>query len=386
MSLTYQSVVSRETKLERSVLELTRQLIRTRSINPPGDEKHCAALLGGMLDQAGFEVALYDYANSRTSLIAHLAGPADSAPICLTGHLDTVPLGAAPWKHNALTADVVGDRLYGRGSSDMKSGVAAMTMAGIAIARLPARKAGLVLVFTAGEETGCDGSRYLRELDVLPKAGALLVGEPTSNIPIIGHKGALWLEAEFAGLTAHGSTPEQGDNAVIKAARGVLRLADHDFHVCHQFLGKPTLNVASLHGGMNINSVPDRASIQIDVRTVPGQDNAAICNEIAALLAEHASLSRIVDVDPVASDPQNEWISSVFDLCERTTGQRFDSQGASFFTDAAVLTGAMGNVPTLILGPGEASQAHKTDEYCFVSRIEAATELYLEIVRRWMAL
>jgi succinyl-diaminopimelate desuccinylase len=89
-----------------------------------------------------------------------------------------------------------------------------------------------VLVFTAGEETGCDGARYLAGLgDVLPKAGALVVGEPTANDPLIGHKGALWLKAAFHGVTAHGSMPEQGDNAVYKAARGVVRLSEHGFNV-----------------------------------------------------------------------------------------------------------------------------------------------------------
>jgi succinyl-diaminopimelate desuccinylase len=369
-------------------IQLTRDLVRLRSINPPGEEEPCARLLAVPLEAAGFRVSSHSFAAGRTSIVATLDGSGDGEPICLTGHLDTVPLGTAPWTRDPLAAETDGDRLFGRGSSDMKSGVAAMLVAALEMARLPNRKTGIVLIFTAGEETGCDGARYLTQINgLLPKAGALLVGEPTGNYPLIGHKGALWLKAAFHGVTAHGSMPELGDNAVLKAARGVLRLAEHGFDATrHNHLGGPSLNVGSLHGGLNVNSVPDQAEVQIDIRTVPGQSNAAISEDVARVIGEGAELSRIVDVGAVASNPQNEWISDVFDLYERVSGQRVDPRGAPFFTDASVLTPAMGGVPTLIMGPGETAMAHKTDEYCHLSKIEAAVELYAEILRRWLHL
>jgi succinyl-diaminopimelate desuccinylase len=369
-------------------VSLTQGLVRLRSINPPGDEEPCALLLARLLETAGLTIETYGFGEGRSCLVARLDGPAGSEPICFTGHLDTVPLGLAPWRAEPFAAEIEGERLYGRGSSDMKSGVAAIAVMASELARLPRRRAGLLLVFTAGEETGCEGARYLAGLPgVLPRAGALVVGEPTGNVPLIGHKGALWLKASFSGRTAHGSMPELGDNAVYKAARGVLRLAGHDFGACrHHHLGAPSLSVGSLHGGLNVNSVPDLAEVQIDIRTVPGQSNERICEEVSAALGEGASLSRLVDVDAVASDPQNEWISGVFDLYERRTGTMVDPRGAPFFTDASVLAPALGGVPTLVMGPGEASMAHKTDEYCLVPKIGEAVELYGEIARRWMGM
>ena len=369
-----------------SAITLTQELTRLRSINPPGDEKPCAELLGRLLEAAGLEVSFHSFAEGRTSLIATLEGPDNAPPLCFTGHLDTVPLGTAAWDFDPLGGEMDGDRLYGRGSSDMKSGVAAMTLAAIELARLPRRKSGLVLIFTAGEETGCDGARFLVGLgDVLPKAGALVVGEPTGNAPLVGHKGALWLQAAFRGVTAHGSMPEQGDNALYKAARGVLKLAEHGFNLQrHHHLGGPTINVGSMHGGLNINSVPDLAKVEIDIRTIPGQSNDALCEEIGDLLGKDAELSRIVDVGAVASSPENPWIESVFALCERATGEPVDPRGATYFTDASVLVPAMGHIPALILGPGETAMAHKTDEYCLVTKIEGAVELYTEIARDWM--
>lgn len=371
--------------MSAQAVALTRELLARRSINPPGEEDACTRHVGAQLEAAGFHVAYHAFGPGRTSLVATLGGTADHPPICFTGHVDTVPLGAAEWSVDPFGATTDGDKLYGRGASDMKSGVAAMVVAAMDIARLPRRKAGLVLIITAGEETGCEGARHLAHVvKAVPQAGALIVGEPTGNVPLIGHKGAVWLRANFSGRTAHGSMPEQGDNAVYKAARGLLRLEDYHFDVpAHRHLGRPTINVGSIKGGLNVNSVPDLAEVGIDIRTIPAQDNAALIAEIGAVLGTTA-LQPFVDVGAVASDPQNEWISDVFDLYERHTGLRANPAGAPFFTDASELTPAMGGVPTLVLGPGETAMAHKTDEYCLISRIGEAVELYREIALRWM--
>ena len=132
----------------------------------------------------------------------------------------------------------------------------------------------LVLIITAGEETGCTGAAALirGEAQCCPQVGALVVAEPTGNQLLVGHKGALWLEAVTTGVTAHGSMPEKGVNAVYKAARAVTALQDFDFNFArHDVLGNPTLNVGAISGGLNINSVPDRAVIGIDIRTIPGR-------------------------------------------------------------------------------------------------------------------
>src|SRR5581483_8072858 len=116
-------------RMAASAFELTRDLVRLRSINPPGDEAACARLIGGILEEAGFAVSSHSYGPGRANIVARLTGAGDKEPICFTGHMDTVPLGAAPWQRDPLAAERDGDKLYGRGSSDMKSGVAAMVAA-----------------------------------------------------------------------------------------------------------------------------------------------------------------------------------------------------------------------------------------------------------------
>jgi succinyl-diaminopimelate desuccinylase len=242
-----------------------------------------------------------------------------------------------------------------------------------------------MLVITAGEETGCSGAEALvRANGQLGQVGALVVAEPTGNKPLVGHKGALWLEAETRGVTAHGSMPEQGVNAVYKAARAVAALQEFDFNVArHDVLGGPTINVGTIQGGLNINSVPDRAIIGIDIRNIPAQSHAQIREQLTSYLGRDVTLRTLLDAKSVWTDPHHPWISEVFQVAWNVEGVGDDIGAAPYFTDASVLTPAFGSPPTVIIGPGELALGHQTNEYCLVSRIERATEMYAQLVRNW---
>ena len=265
---------------------LTRLLLRENTINPPGGEARSIGILAGMLEEAGFATRTVDLAPGRPNLIARIAGTDPDAPaLGFTGHIDIVPLGEAPWRHDPFAGETDGDLLYGRGSSDMKGGVAAMVVAARAIARDRRRRAGIELVLTAGEETGC--ARAPAEIVEVPgslgRVGALVVGEPTGLAPRLGHRGVIWIRLRFKGRTAHASMPHEGDNAVLKAARAAVLLSEYDFGgIAHPALGRPTLNVGRLEGGLNLNSVPDSAVLGIDIRPIPGQSSGAILAELRA--------------------------------------------------------------------------------------------------------
>lgn len=364
---------------------LTRTLVAFNTINPPGDERPCAEHLGRLLEDVGFTVSYHEFAERRTSLVARIGGSSETTPLCFTGHIDTVPLGATPWTVEPFAGEISDGKLYGRGTTDMKSGVAAFVVAVLRLGRELAAGPGVILVITAGEETGCEGAYHLAGLgDVLGEAGAIVVAEPSSNQPWIGHKGAIWLTARTTGVTAHGSMPEQGVNAVYKAANAIGKLEDFDFNIARDaILGKPTLNVGTVHGGLNINSVPDMAEIGIDIRTTPGQDHATILSNLSGYLGDGVELETVVDVGGVLTDPANEWMQEVFDIMSGILGSRPEAHTATYFTDASALAPAYGGAPTVILGPGEATMAHQTDEYCIVDRIGEAVEAYTEIARRW---
>src|ERR687887_814635 len=162
-------------------VELTRELVRFDTVNPTSTEERCAEHVARLLEGGGFALARHAFAPGRTSLVAR-HGRGARAPLCFAGHLDTVPLGAAPWTRDPFGGELDGGKLYGRGSSDMKSGVAAMVEAALRLAKTPLHKAGLTLVLVAGEETGCEGAAHLAKVPgALGRAGALVVGEPTEN-------------------------------------------------------------------------------------------------------------------------------------------------------------------------------------------------------------
>jgi succinyl-diaminopimelate desuccinylase len=366
-------------------LVLTRDLLAYNTINPPGMERACARHLGALLEGAGFSVRYHEFEEARTSLVATIGGVHDKAPICFTGHIDVVPLGAAPWTREAFAGETDGDRLYGRGSTDMKGGIAAFVVAALELAHELSRGPGLVLVITAGEEVGCEGARYLADQKLLDRAGAIVVAEPTANYPYIGHKGLAWYEIETRGVTAHGSMPEVGDNAILKMARVLGDLEHFHFPVeSHPVMGKPTMNVGTICGGLNTNSVPDEARITVDTRTVPGIDHAHLCASLQSLLAPRgAHVKTLVDVAPLYTEPGEAWVQEVFELCTPYLGARPEPRTISFSTDGTDLKRGFGGPPAVILGPGEPALAHQTDEWCSLTRLGESVELFRTLMQRW---
>jgi succinyl-diaminopimelate desuccinylase len=364
-----------------SALDLALELVRLDTVNPPGDEAPAADLVEGRLAAAGFSVERLEHAQGRPNLIARLPGRDPDRPaLCMTGHLDTVPLGGAPWSVEPF-GELRDGHLCGRGASDMKGGVAAIVIAAERVAALGRGDAGLELVFTAAEETGCEGARWLAGAGALGRAGAVLVAEPTSGVPLLAHKGVLFARASTEGVSAHGSAPHLGRNAIYPLAHAVVALSEIVFDVpAHPLLGAPTLNVGTIHGGSGINLVPDRAEAQIDVRTIPGLTGEMVLERLRAAAGSEVTVEPWIDLDPVVTDPGDPWLETVFDIRPASPG------AVSYFTDAAALTPAYGNPPTVIWGPGEADQAHQTDEWASADLIDAAAADYFELARRWCGL
>lgn len=366
---------------------LTKSLLGFQTVNPPGQERDCARHAGALLEGWGFRVEYHEYAERRTSVIARAGGSGSKRPLCLTGHLDVVALGTRAWSKDPFAGETDGDRLFGRGTSDMKSGVAAILLAAASLKDRFAGTPGVVVVLTAGEEGGCIGSQRLAQTQLLGEAGAMVVGEPTSNYPLVGHKGSIKFHATFRGVAAHGSMPHLGVNAIYKAARALGALEGFDFKAKpHPVMGSPTLNVGTVEGGNGINIVPDVAKIGIDVRTVPGMDHRELLGRLQALLGEEAALDVFSDLPPVWTAPEHEWVQRVFEICKPFAGEAPAARAAPYMTDAANLLKAYAGAPTIVLGPGEAQMAHQTDEYCSMERIRQSVEIYERIIRDWCAI
>lgn len=363
-----------------NVIDLARQLVRTDTSNPPGKEAPAAQILQPILEAAGFKVESHEMAPGRPCLVARIG---QEPFLCLTGHLDTVPADPAEWTCDPFAADIKNGDLYGLGSSDMKSGVAAIVTAACRMAEQPFQQGGLVLVLTAAEETGCQGAEFLAGKSVLGSAGAMLIAEPSGMQPFVGHKGAMWVQAIARGKAAHGSRPEEGDNAIYKAARAISRIAEFRPAVePHPILGPPTISVGTIQGGVKTNVVPAKAEFSMDLRLIPGQDADSVLQELGGVLGPDIEISGWKASEALMSDPSDPWIIEVMEITTRLSGRRHEPGGASYFTDGSALSRAMGNPPAIVLGPG--SMAHQADEHCPVAEIELAARSYEEIMRRWL--
>ncbi|MBK8884956.1 MAG: M20 family metallopeptidase [Bacteroidales bacterium] len=367
------------------VISLTRELLSYDNINPPGNEGEIARFTGRILAENGFRTDYYPFEEGRLHLVAERGLSDKQPPVVLSGHFDTVPLGNKKWNEDPFSGHVHDGKIWGRGSSDMKGGLAAMILASVSAFELSPPPGGIRLIFSAAEELGCIGIQQLAGILKNPgKASAVIVGEPTSNHPFIGHKGALYINVVTKGITAHSSMPHLGDNAIYKAARSILKAKDFQFMAEKDpLLGFPTINVGRMSGGMNINSVPDHAEFSIDIRSTSKVDHSELLHRLTVELGQETALETLVNMGSVHTREDDPFVQLVYDICRVDRENRSLMKTLPYLTDGSVLQRLYKGAPTIILGPGQPEMAHQTDEFCFTDKLEEAVNIYREIIIKW---
>jgi succinyl-diaminopimelate desuccinylase len=284
-------------------------------------------------------------------------------------HVDTVPVpDAGAWQRDPFGADLDGGRVWGRGASDMKAGLAA---AAVAVARAdPATPVALLL--TSDEEIGSKGAAAAAEAIAGQRIGAVVVPEATGNQVVLGHKGALWLAVRTAGRAAHGSTPERGHNAVLDLAALLARAGGEIPLRSDAFLGTETWNPGVIAGGTVPNVVPDRAEVVIDMRTVAEGSDLLRWWQAQP---EVADVEVRVDLPPVGTPAGDPWVATLPGPVRPTP--------ATYFTDASVLVGVVGGAPIVVWGPGTPAVMHAVDEYVELTELEQAASAFADVVARW---
>lgn len=372
------------------VVELTRALVGMDTISVNNNEAPVLEKISALLQKAGFTCTMQHYdkdITTRANLIAELA-PGDAQPaVCLGGHIDTVPFGNAEWDYDPLGGVIEDGRLYGRGTADMKGGMSAMICAAVKMApRMNGRN--LILHVYGGEELGLIGSRYVAKSDPahLGCIGAVIVGEPTGGRPQFGHKGVTWFQLETRGVTAHASMPDKGENALTKLLPGAARLAGFQPADEHPYLGRSTLVLSVMQSGLNTNSVPDSAVLNMDCRTVAGQDIEKLAADIKAMAGPDAELRIITDIMPLWTEPEMPWSLAVRKIVEQVTGREAGPEVAVFATDASALRLGLPDTPMIVLGPGDQDMAHRTNEFVRVDDLREAQTIYERIIEDWYKL
>lgn len=388
-----------------NAVELTQKLVSFQSINPPGNESEAIEFIRQWLLKLGFEVQVFEFGKQRANLVARFGS--QQSPVCLSGHIDVVPLGAAPWTKDPFAANVENGRLYGRGSCDMKGGIAAFLIATRElIQNAQALKDGLLIIITGGEETGCTGARALTEQMSPMNCKLLVIPEPTGNQAVIAHKGVAWLRLVAKGKTAHGSMPSQGVNAILKMSRALLALEVAPLPgIPHPLLGPATMNVGVITGGQNTNSVADRCWANVDFRLTPNCSSKDIKDWLGQT-APYVEVEQVLAECPsIFSNPHDPTLAQVLTglhnagLIHEPNGKVIheapcaghvhtgydpanDVTSAVYFTDASVLKAWLNDAPTLIIGPGDGVMAHQTDEFVEIGKLEHSVNIFRAMLQQ----
>jgi len=393
--------------LEKTLAEL----VAIPSVNPMGRtvavpefyEYKLTDYLERAFGRLGLKTHRQPVAPLRDNLLARLEGrptPEEGGSLILFEvHQDTVPVDGMtiePW-----TPMIRDGRLYGRGSCDVKGGMAAMLGA---VARLaaetPENRPTVVMACTVNEEYGFTGATNLCQTwsdhssPLLPRRpDAAIVAEPTSLDIVVAHKGVARWRCHTHGRAAHSSRPEAGDNAIYRMARVVAALERFHAQVLgdrppHPLCGPPTLSVGTIAGGISVNTVPDHCTIEIDRRLLPGEDPAAAQREVIDFVANalhDPKSASLVEHEPLLIQSTGLAETGNHDLAERlatatrTVVGRAKKIGVPFGTDAAAYSRA--GVPTVVFGPGSIEQAHTADEWISLEEVRLASEILYCFVR-----
>ncbi len=368
------------------MMKLARDLIATNSENPPGREADAARVLKEHMEAHGL-ICTQVGRSERPNLIFS-SGRTGKAQLVLHGHLDTVPAGAREsWSHDPFESEVVNGRLYGRGACDMKGPMAALAETLIEYSKEPQSRP-LLMLATSDEESGCLGAEDVALSGQLAGTKFGVCAEPTDLDVLVGERGMLWTRVSAVGKAAHGSRPENGLNAInmcmdalrVLIKRGYAYEADH-------MMGRPTVNIGTIKGGIRINVVPDQCEALVDMRLVKGQTPDSVLGQMrdrlqSAGLSERVSVEYVFGKPPVRAPPDSEIVTVAAQAVHKIMGKTLKLRAATFGTDCSVLQPKVGIV-SVICGPGSIEQAHQPDEYISVNQLLKSVDVYLTIARHF---
>ena len=367
-------------------LALTREMVAIPSVNPEleeggAGEEVLARWCAGLLEEWGFTVSVSRAGEERTSVVGRLGG--GGPRLLLNGHLDTV--GVTGMSIPPFEPREEDGRLYGRGSCDMKAGVAAILSVAREVGRAPPPQGELVVALTADEEHGSVG--LLSLLDQGLTADAAVVCEPTSLAVAPANKGFVWYHLLFRGRAAHGSRPELGVDAIRGAGRFLTYLdqveAELSARGAHLLLGHPSLHAGTIQGGTAPSVYPEECRLVVERRTLPDEDldevRAQMEDQVERLHSAQGSAEGVRATlkegltRPGAQIPGDHPLVSGLQDAVEAEGREPRVEGMSAWVESSFLVQA--GIPAVCFGPGSILQAHTADEWVLVEEVEAAARI-----------
>ena len=397
-----------------ALTDLALDLLAIDTSNPPGDTREIAAAIERFLDPLPVETERVAVDPAKPNLLVHLPGESDRT-LLYNGHLDTVPFDAAAWTRDPL-GERVDDRVYGRGATDMKGAVASMLLALRAFATTDADPpVDLRFAFVSDEEVGGDAGLPALLNDGRLDADACVIGEPTCEAGrhsvTVADRGSIWLTLEATGEGAHGSRPMLGVNAVDRLYGAVETLRDRfgserleiapevepiveesvDYYAptmgaetARALFRYPSINLGVFEGGDSVNSVPQSARAEVDVRLTAGVRTPDVLSRIRACVADCEGIA-ITDVSwsvGTAERPDSPLVEAVASTAAEVTGERVARRSATGGGDAKTLRNA--GIPTVEFALGT-DTLHAVDEYVPVDALVGNALVYAQVPAAWAA-
>ncbi|MDD5356215.1 MAG: M20 family metallopeptidase [Candidatus Omnitrophica bacterium] len=369
---------------KKELNELLRGLIQIKSVNPPGNENKIANFIKEFLLKNNITSELVPLEESRSSVVAKIVGK-EERNITLCGHIDTVRAKEEDWTKPAFQGLIENGKMYGRGASDMKGGVAAILYAAALLKRrgvVPKKTVQLAL--TADEEWGYRGAKNLVEGGYFDHTDFLIIAEPSNLQVSTGEKGELWIKAKFYGKSAHGSTPEVGINTIIPGSEFVVNVTERYEKIfeADPFWGKTSLNIGQFHGGEQVNIVPDYSEIQLDFRVISEEDKEKAVELVRRIGEEIVKKYKVQFAEeifnyhpPIFTSSGNPYVEKFLQV----VGTR-EVIITKYCTDGATIIPEK-KMPFIIFGPGDIAQAHQNDEYIELESLYRSVDTFVEFLK-----
>jgi succinyl-diaminopimelate desuccinylase len=373
---------------------LLRDMVMVDTRQPEGREAILVDYIEEVFSPFDVKTERIDHGSGRSSLIIRIPGVTNSGGVGFFGHLDTVAFGdETAWTYPPLSATVVDEVMYGRGTADMKGGNVAMIEAALCLLEsgtIPPKP--VLLGFTADEEHGGMGIRSLLESEWVRAIEAGVFCEPTNERIGIAEKGALWMAVSFTGVQAHGSNPGIAVNA-LDAAIEFYRAFDQGFDSTQYdpWLGHASVSLTQLHGGFMTNVIPGEAFLELDIRLLPGQMTEH-CINLAHKVAERlqrneprlqVDVNVMIKCDANATPEDDDFVVLAQQISE-SLGAEPILRGLRYRTDAGRLAPVLG-IPFVIWGPGDDNEAHQIDEKIEIASVCRMAERYLLLAKTFGA-
>lgn len=377
-----------------NALNLLKKTIKINTVL--GNEKELADFLQELLKENGIPSKQVEYSPGRNGLIATFEGEEPGSVLGFSGHLDVVPVGEVEWENDPFAAVEKDGKVYGRGSCDMKSGLISAIVALIRFKQNKEKFKGTIkFIITVGEETSSLGATQLVKAGYADDLDAMIINEPTDLKVGVAHKGALWPRITTYGKTAHGSMPHRGVNAINNMVKLINELNNTiDFSQYNdELLGEPTSSINIIRGGSGTNVVPDKATIEIDIRTVPQQDHSQIKKDIEEILENLSrkdddfkyEIEYVNDLLAIKTDTEDPFTHLVSSSVQEVLEDSATVFAPSYYTDGSEFVLADKDFPIIIIGPGEEEMAHQPNEYVDIEKFYDMIEINTKIMKNFFA-